>query len=285
MNTIRKVTVIGAGNMGGAIACGMAKGSVIRPEDITVTARTPASLDRIRAVYPEITVFTDNRTAVGGADLIIIAVKPWQIESVVEEIRDCVELGRTVIASVVAGVAFRQLSSMFYPVSAEEDAGGSGRQNAQERLPMFRIIPNTAVSVGCSTTFIASDAGPDFAGDVIGRQIDAIFREMGDVLWVEENMLDAGMALASCGIAYALKYMEASIQGGVGLGFTEEEARRAVIGTVEGAVSLLKSEGSMPAREIDKVTTPGGYTFKGLKAMEDNGFSESVIAGLNASCK
>ena len=112
--------------MGGAIACGMAKGSVIRPEDITVTARTPASLDRIRAVYPEITVFTDNRTAVGGADLIIIAVKPWQIESVVEEIRGCVEPGRTVIASVVAGVAFRQLSSMFYPVLAEEDAGGSG---------------------------------------------------------------------------------------------------------------------------------------------------------------
>ena len=158
--------------MGGAIACGMAKGSVIRPEDITVTARTPASLDRIRAVYPEITVFTDNRTAVGGADLIIIAVKPWQIESVVEEIRGCVEPGRTVIASVVAGVAFRQLSSMFYPVLAEEDAGGSGRQNAQERLPMYRIIPNTAVSIGCSTTFIASEAGPDCAGDAIGRQID-----------------------------------------------------------------------------------------------------------------
>ena len=90
----------------------------------------------------------------------------------------------------------------------------------------------------------------------------------------------AGTSLASCGIAYALKYLDAAIKGGERIGFGTEEARRIVLNTMKGAIALLDTNGTMPQTEIDKVTTPGGYTFKGLTAMEENGFSEAVMQGL-----
>ena len=91
------------------------------------------------------------------------------------------------------------------------------------------------------------------------------------------------MALASCGIAYALRYIEASIAGGVSLGLPEDVARRAVIGTVDGAAALLRSGGMSPRHEIDRVATPGGYTAKGLQALDENGFPDAVAAALRAS--
>lgn len=264
MENIKKVSVIGAGNMGGAIAVGMAAGGVVRASDIIVTARGMESLGKVRMACPEITGFTDNAMAVKGADLVILAVKPWQVRDVISGIRDEIDYGGTAIASVVAGVSFEDLYGMF----------GRTPDN-----PVFRIIPNTAVSRLKSTTFIASDR----EDAVISGQVDAIFRSMGDVIWTDERMLSCGMALASCGIAYAFRYMDASIRGGMALGFTEEEARRAVLGTVEGAVALLKAGNTMPQQEIARVATPGGYTAKGLQAMDDRGFEDAVLAALRAS--
>ena len=95
----------------------------------------------------------------------------------------------------------------------------------------------------------------------------------------------AGTALASCGIAYAMKYMKAAIEGGCELGFAEEEARDIVEHTVKGAAELLLSTGNTPQVEIEKVTTPGGITAKGLAAMDESGFSDAVIDGLKGSLK
>ncbi|MBQ5722120.1 MAG: pyrroline-5-carboxylate reductase, partial [Bacteroidaceae bacterium] len=97
--------------------------------------------------------------------------------------------------------------------------------------------------------------------------------------------MNAGMALASCGIAYAMRYIRAATEGGVELGMYAHEAQQIVAQTLKGAVSLLEANHSHPEAEIDKVTTPGGITIKGLNAMERNGFSNSVIEGLKASKK
>lgn len=264
MVQIRKVAVIGAGNIGGAIAAGMAAGGSVSPADIIVTARTSRSLDRVRAICQEITGHTDNRLAVEGADLVVLAVKPWQADRLAAEIKDHIDYRRTVIASVIAGLSFSDLYEMF----------GRVPDNA-----MYRIIPNTAISQLKSTTFIAADR----EDASVSRQIDSIFRNMGEVIWVEENLLPYGMALASCGIAYALRYIEASIAGGVSLGLPEDVARRAVIGTVDGAAALLRSGGMSPRHEIDRVATPGGYTAKGLQALDENGFPDAVAAALHAS--
>ncbi len=111
----------------------------------------------------------------------------------------------------------------------------------------------------------------------------AMFKELGDAMLVEERLLNSGMALASCGIAYVMRYIRAMTEGGVELGFYAEDAKRIVMQTMLGAVNLLEASGSHPEAEIDRVTTPGGITIKGLNAMEEAGFTASVVKGLRAS--
>mgnify|MGYP000248763056 FL=1 len=119
----------------------------------------------------------------------------------------------------------------------------------------------------------------------LDAQMLAMFKEMGDAMLVEERLMDAGMALASCGIAYVMRYIRAATEGGVELGFYAKDAQRVIMQTMKGAVDLLTAGGLHPEMEIDKVTTPGGLTIRGLNAMEEAGFTQSVIKGLRASVK
>lgn len=100
---------------------------------------------------------------------------------------------------------------------------------------------------------------------------------------VEERLMNAGMVLASCGIAYVMRYVRAATEGGVELGMYPDTARRVVLQTLRGAVELLEATGNHPEVEIDKVTTAGGITIRGLNEMEHAGFTSSVIRGLKAS--
>ena len=169
------------------------------------------------------------------------------------------------VVSIAAGVTFEQLS------------GWLGSSSAT----IFRVIPNTAIEVGSGVTFVSSYN----ASDSQKETVVGIFGEMGYVHEVEESMMASGTALASCGIAYAMKYMKAAIEGGCELGFAEEEARDIVEHTVKGAAELLLSTGNTPQVEIEKVTTPGGMTAKGLAAMDESGFSDAVIDGLKGCLK
>jgi pyrroline-5-carboxylate reductase len=112
--------------------------------------------------------------------------------------------------------------------------------------------------------------------------IHQLFEEVGHCLLTEERLLAAGTTLASCGIAYAMRYVRASVEGGVEIGFRASDALQIVLQTVKGAVSLLQATGHHPETEIDKVTTPGGVTIKGLNEMENAGFTSAVIRGLKA---
>jgi pyrroline-5-carboxylate reductase len=143
----------------------------------------------------------------------------------------------------------------------------------------YYLIPNTAIATRQSMTFLAS-VGSNAETD--GMLMD-IFRELGDAMLVEERLMNAGMVLASCGIANALRYIRAASEGGVQMGFRPGEAQRIVAQTLRGAASLLDAEGSHPETEIDKVTTPGGLTIRGLNAMEQAGFTHAVIQGLLAA--
>lgn len=272
MENIRKICIIGGGNMGGAIAGGIARNPDFAKGNLTVTARTAATLEKIACTIPGIRTSMDNRSAAEGADLVIIAVKPWQAEDVIREIRTALDYGKSTVASVVAGIPFQELERMF----RKETAGsGCGR----DCPGLLRIIPNTAAALGKSTTFIARHN----VAEPIYEDTVSLFSGMGEVIGVREEMMAAGTSLASCGIAFALRYLDASIKGGTRIGFGENEARRIVINTMKGALALLETNGTMPQQEIDKVTTPGGYTSRGLEAMEAAGFSDAVIAGLENS--
>lgn len=253
--------------MGGATARGLAQGTKVAAADICVSNPSMGKLDALRADFPDMCVTTDNRTCVTNADLVILAVKPWKIEEIIHEVRDNLDYAHVCVASMAGGLGTAAISNML------------DRGDGAPLPPVFYLIPNTAIAVRQSMTFISGVRTTD---EMAQRMVE-LFGELGDAMFVEERLMGAGMALASCGIAYALRYVRAATEGGVELGMYARDAQRIVAQTLQGAVALLQQGHSHPEAEIDKVTTPGGITIRGLNAMEQAGFTNSVIQGLKAS--
>lgn len=259
-----KIAVIGAGNMGGALVRGWA-GAENAPR-IVVANPSAAKLEAIRSEYPDVDVTSDNRRAASDADVVVIAVKPWLVGGVIEQLRDILLTRTRMLVSVAAGIYPDALSSMISP-------------DSPLRLPVFYAIPNTPVAVREGMVFYTAANASDSDVD----SFDSLARMLGKAIMVTPSQMDAGMAVASCGIAYAMRYIRAAVEGGVELGLRPAQAQEAVIQTLRGAVALLEANGDHPEQEIDRVTTPGGYTIRGLNAMEESGFTAAVIRGLRAS--
>ena len=254
-----KVAIIGAGNMGGAIARGLAQGHYVRVQDITVTNPSMPKLEKLKVEFPAIQVSTDNHEA-ADADVVIVAVKPWKVEEVLKPLR---LRQPQVLVSVAAGMTFKDLAHFVDP-----------------EMPMFRIIPNTAISLRASMTLIACRN----ASEQQTLTMLDLFNEMGLAMLIEEKQLAAATSLTSCGIAYVLKYVQAAMQAGVEAGIRPKDAMKMVAQTVEGAARLLlENEDTHPALEIEKVTTPGGITIKGVNSLEHDGFTSAVIKAIKAS--
>lgn len=254
-----KVAIIGAGNMGGAIARGLAQGHYVRVQDITVTNPSMPKLEKLKVEFPAIQVSTDNHEA-ADADVVIVAVKPWKVEEVLKPLR---LRQPQVLVSVAAGMTFEDLAHFVAP-----------------EMPMFRIIPNTAISLRASMTLIACRN----ASEQQTLTMLDLFNEMGLAMLIEEKQLAAATSLTSCGIAYVLKYVQAAMQAGVEAGIRPKDAMKMVAQTVEGAARLLlENEDTHPALEIEKVTTPGGITIKGVNSLEHDGFTSAVIKAIKAS--
>lgn len=262
-----KISIIGAGAMGGAIAKGLVKGETFKSADITVSAPSQKTLDRFADTGMSLT--NDNRVAAELADIVCVVVKPWIVESVLREIKAVMNYRKQILIVVAAGVSSRQINEWM------------AKEGSDELPPLFLIIPNTAIEMQCSMSFIT----PVNAQEGHIKLIKEIFDEMGESMIVEENMLAAGSTIASCGIAYAMRYIRASSEGGVEIGFRADVAKRIVLQTVKGAVALLQANGNHPEAEIDKVTTAGGITIRGLNEMEHAGFTSAVIRGLKAGLK
>lgn len=261
-----KISFIGAGAMGGAMVEGFIKSNKILAEDITVSAPHKATTDKFAALGVNVT--NDNVKAIEGADLVVIAVKPWLAETVLDEIKDHIDSSRQTVISVMAGVSGDKMLSLL--------------TNSAGNIPkVYIVIPNIAIAQLCSMNFIVPIKGDDNTTD----NIKTLFDATGLSVITDEKLLGAGTTLASCGIAYAMRYVRAASEGGVELGFKASLARDIVLQTVKGAVSLLQANGNHPEAEIDKVTTPGGLTIRGLNEMEHAGFTSAVIRGLKAGVK
>ena len=251
--------------MGGAMADGFIKSGAVKPADISVANPTAQKLEHFALQGASVT--TDNKTAAEGADIVVIAVKPWLVEQVVNELKPVLNYTRQTIITVAAGISGSQFTAWL----KEDDA-----------VPQtFIVIPNTAIAVLASMTFIV----PANATADTTAIVKALFDNVGQTMVTDERHLSAGMTLASCGIAYAMRYVRAAAEGGVELGFKADMAKDIVLQTMKGAVELLQANGNHPEAEIDKVCTPGGLTIRGLNEMEHAGFSSAVIRGLKAGVK
>ena len=256
-----KIAVIGAGNMGSAIAASLAGGA----DEVVCTARSAATRARLEKELPGVKVTDDNAEAVKGAGMVVLGVKPYAAAEVIAGIRDSVAPGASIV-SVVAELTVAELRQAF---RAEEN-----------QLEVFRVIPNTAIRFGESATFIAH--APGCKGESVA-EIERVFNLSGRAFVVDEKEMAACTALASCGIAFFLRFIRAAAEGATELGLPPRFATEIAALTARGAAAVL-SEGAHPEAEIDKVTTPGGLTIRGLNAMEAAGFNPSVIAALRACC-
>ena len=258
-----KIAVIGAGAMGGATVEGLIKGQYFKNDDITVADPSQAVTEKFAKMG--ISVTSDNKLAADTADIVCVVVKPWLVERVLKDIKPELDPKRQILIVIAAGV------------SSESIKGWLG----ESCPPLFLVIPNIAIAEMASMTFVV----PVGASEKEIKTVTDIFDEMGSTLITDEQHLAAGTTLASCGIAYAMRYVRAASEGGVELGFKADDAKAIVMQTMKGAVELLEASGMHPEAAIDLVTTPGGVTIKGLNEMEHAGFTSAVIRGLKAGLK
>lgn len=251
--------------MGGAIARGLAGSGKVPAGNLVVSNPSLPKLTALQADCPGMRVTQSNAEAVQGADLVLLAVKPWKMQAVADELMPVLDYRKQMVASVAGGMGLDDLASLF--------------RKKDDLPPLFYVMPNTAVAVRQSMTFLAVQG----ASEQQTEAVLALFRLLGEAMLVEERLMNGGMALASCGIAFAMRYVRAAMEGGVELGFYPDEAQRIVMQTLTGAVALLRENGRHPEAEIDRVTTPGGITIRGLNEMEHAGFTDSVIRGLRAA--
>lgn len=256
----RKVAIIGCGNLGIAILKGLLDSSYTSPENITVTRRNVEALSEFSD--KGVVVTPDNRTAVRNSELILVALKPHNIISVLEDLKQEFDPDKHILISLATGVTISQLG----------DATSTD-------LSIFRAMPNTAAFVNESLTCICANTADAKRLETVSKLFDGI----GEIQFIEEQLMEAATVLGACGIAYVLRFMRAMVQGGIQIGFSSKVASFIVNQTVNGASKLLIENGAHPEEEIDKVTTPKGCTIEGLNEMEHNGFSSALIKGIVTS--
>jgi pyrroline-5-carboxylate reductase len=254
-----KLAILGTGNIGRAIATGLAT-EQFKPADIILTRRKAQHLDDLAEAGFE--VQADNRDAVRRSDTVILAVEPQQLNSLLEEIAADVDPGRHLLISVVSGASIDQM-----------------KQQLGKNPAIVRAMPNTAIALHDSMTCLAAEPGRDAA---LERAVE-LFDSVGTTLVIDEEQMIPATALCACGIAFFLRAVRAASQGGIEIGFHPREALKMAAQTALGAASLVLDRETHPEREIDSVTTPRGCTISGLNEMEHQGFSSAMIKGIVTS--
>jgi pyrroline-5-carboxylate reductase len=255
-----KIAIIGGGNLGAAIAEGLIKSKFVSPGQITVTRRNIDALENLKQLGVNIT--SDNASAIEKSNVIIVALKPYNVKEVLLGLKANFDPAKHIVISVVTGIFLKDLASIV-------DGG----------VPIFRAMPNTAIAIQESVTCLCHQGGT--AEQV--KYVTELFDHLGITINIDEKLMDAATVLGACGIAYALRFIRASTQGGIEIGFDAKTANLIAAQTVKGAAELLLKLNRHPEEEIDKVTTPKGCTIVGLNEMEHQGFSSSLIKGIGAS--
>jgi len=253
-----KIAILGAGNLGTAIAKG-----VLHSDGATAMYLTKRNISSIREFekYGIVTVTNNNKEAVALSDILIFAVQPDHFSNILEEIKTILT-PRHVIISTVTGFNIQSIEAII------------GQQHH-----IIRSMPNTAISVGQSMTCMCSNEH----GKKSINLAKAIFNRMGHSLEIPEAQMQAATVICASGIAFWMRLIRATTQGAIQLGFDAEEAQELAMHTCNGAASLLIESKSHPEQEIDRVTTPKGCTIEGLNEMEHQGLSSSLIRGIISS--
>jgi pyrroline-5-carboxylate reductase len=257
----KRIAFVGAGNMAEALIKGLVASGRVRPGDIVASGRRPERVSRVASRYG-VTAAPNNLACVEGASIVVLAVKPQVMGSVLAGLAGRVSPDALVI-SVAAGIT----------TSAIETALHGGAR-------IIRAMPNTAAMVGHSATAIAAGAHATEADVEAAR---AIFEAVGRVVVVDEVHLDAVTGLSGSGPAYIFLIIEALSDAGVKVGLSREIAQELAAQTLLGAAHMLLETGEHPGRLKDQVTSPGGTAIAGLHTLEAGGLRTTLINAVEAA--
>lgn len=256
-----KVGFIGGGAMAGALLTGLTGSGAVAAGDLYVSDISRERLELLKSSL-NINTLYDNGELVRLADVIILALKPGVVLSVLRDVAGSLIPGQTII-SIAAGVS---------TVSLESAAGENGA--------VVRVMPNTPALVGEGASAVSPGAR---AGRKDVERALAIFNAVGRAVEVPETMMDAVTGLSGSGPAYMFVIMEALADAGVRMGIPRNVASLLAAQTMLGSARMLLESGQHPGQLKDMVTTPGGTTIEGLYTLESHGLRGALIRAVEAA--
>lgn len=269
----KSIGFIGAGTMGEAMISALIQAGVFSASAITASDVSPDRLDQLKRSYA-INVTDDNFSLFSACDIVILAVKPHYVGTILSSIaasKDYRIVNRKLVISIAAGIPISKIEKCLYPPL---DA------TSCSHLPIIRVMPNTPslVMAGMSGMSPNGYATPNDLADA-----ERILKSMGNVIEFKEADLDAVTAVSGSGPAYIFYYIESMIEAGVKSGLSSADASELVLTTIKGAVKLLEDRGDSPEHLRKLVTTPGGTTEAALKVLETRHFKQSIVDAIVAA--
>ena len=253
---------IGTGNMGGALA--LAAGRNTEGDRILLNDKDKQKALRISHGIPRSRV-TEMSELVDSSDYIFIGVKPQMLAALFDEIRLYLQRRAElpVLVSMVAGI----------PIAKIRDLSGI-------EGPVVRIMPNVPVSVGAGMVMVSRD---DLVTDEDFTDLLRILTPAGEILTIEERLIDAGASISGCGPAFTAMFVEALADGGVASGLPRETAAILAEQTLFGTAVMLRKNRMYPGVLKDMVCSPGGTTIEGVRVLEENGMRGAVMDAVIAA--
>jgi len=259
----KQLAIIGGGKMGSVIAQGLISKKLLSVNELQVTDVDAARLNYLRSEL-NLRAAADNKTAAKNADIIILSVKPQTIAATLREISSEIDTSKVVI-SVAAGITT-------YFIEKSLPAGAR----------VLRVMPNVAALVGEGAAAVARGRAATSADAQL--TVD-IFKSVGQAMEVDEKLMDAVTGLSGSGPAYCLVMIEAMADAGVQMGLSRDAALKLAAQTMLGAAALCLQSEQHPAQIKDMVTSPGGTTAAGLKALEEGKFRATLMSAVEAATK
>jgi pyrroline-5-carboxylate reductase len=254
------LAVIGGGRMGEAIVRGLLGSETVECARVCVAEPVAARREELEAAHGVATVA--EATGLPYADVVLIAVKPQQMDDVVRAASG--SLGESLVVSIAAGVSCARLESLLPDGTA-----------------VVRVMPNTPAMVGEGMSVISGGSSADEAQVELVR---ALFAQIGEAVIVDERYQDAATAISGSGPAYFALVVDAIARAGVGQGLPRSLAQQLAVQTMRGTAELISATGTHPEALVDAVTSPGGTTIAALEALEARGvrsaFAEAVAAAV-----
>jgi len=256
------IAIIGTGNMGDALVSGLIGSGSSTPQNIICSDVRKDKLDKIKTMY-KVRTTTSNLKAVSQADIVIYAVKPQLMASVLIETGKKLDMSKLVI-SIAAGV----------PLAAMESC-------IDKDMRLIRVMPNIAAAVKEAATAIA--AGAHATKEDIELAME-IFNSIGRCIFLKENyLMDAITGLSGSGPAYIFLIVDALADAGVKMGLSRQDSLFLAAQTILGAAKLLIETQEHPGQLKDKVTSPGGTAIAGLATLESGGLRTTLIHAVEAA--